>query len=208
MFLFGKKKKKQYVVAFDVDGVLNDMHDFKIKQGNVFAKKYGCKLENPNSYSTKDMFGWSKDTEIAFWKLYLPQITNVVKPRDGVYFYLNKLLNEDVLIYMFDTSIEETYGDDKILRKQKHVSLTHWLKKNQLYYDRILTTSYDRMSDIQNYKINALVTDKSEVAEKVAVKNQVYLFDNTYNQGMDGVNIKRVYSFEELVNEIIKNKEV
>lgn len=208
MFLFGNRKKKQFIVAFDVDGVLNDMHDFKIKQGNMFAKKYGCKLENPNKYSAKDIFGWSQDKELSFWKLYLPQIVNIVKPRDGVYYYLNKLLKEDITIYMFDTAIEQTYGEDKILRKQKHISLINWLKKNNLYYDKVLTTSFDRLLDIQNYKINVLVTDRSEVAEKVSTKIQVYLFDNIYNQGMDGVNIKRVYNFDELVNEIIKNKEV
>jgi uncharacterized HAD superfamily protein len=203
MFLFNKKKPK-YIVAFDVDGVLNDMQTFKITQGNVYAKRIGTELKKPNEYDTRDIFEWTVAQNESFWNIYIGIIKNVLKPRDGSYAFLKRLKDHDITIYLLDNTNEQEYNEG--IKKAKSKSLIGWIKHNQLYYDKIIKVSNDRINDMKKYNIDVLVTDRKEIAEAVAARNIVYLFDNNYNSNFEAANVTRVYNLKELENLIISNK--
>ena len=90
---------------------------------------------------------------------------------------------------------QETQGKMKELTKE-------WLRKNDIVYDKIIFTQGSKLPYILDNKIDILIDDSPKNILEASKKISVLCFDNPYNKSINGDNIKRVYSWYDILNKI------
>ncbi len=189
------KKNYQGVLLIDIHDVLTNLHEFKMQQGNGFAKKYGYKLEHPNVFETKRMFDWPDNIDEAFWNLFLPQFLHAIPPKKIAREALYQLRKEGYKIIIVYQS--NTIEFSKEMEKYHEKNIKLWLKKNQLSYHECIITSEDLLELARKNHITYFISANPSHIEHVATSYQTILFDQSYNQGLDGANIIRVFDWKE-----------
>lgn len=200
------KKNYRGILLVDFHDVLTNLQEFKVQQGNGFAKKYGHKLEHPNVYESKKMFGWTDHIDEEFWDLFLPQFLHAMDPKKIAREALYQLRKEGYkIIVMYQPN---TFDLSKKMSKYQEKQIRPWLKRNQLSYDECLVTNKDLLEVVRTKHITGFITANPSLAEHVATSYPTILFNQSYNQGLDGANMTRVLDWKEVYQKLkIKTEE-
>ena len=137
-----------------------------------------------------------------FLKKYSAKIFREVSPKEQAKEILKKLKEAGHTIIII-TAREEKHVEELYL-------ITHnWLKQHEIPFDKLIINSVDKAEKCKENHIDIFIDDSIKYCESVwkQMKTPVYLFDSVYNQMHENENIKRVFSWEEIYEEINKLKE-
>ena len=194
------KKKYNGVILIDFHDVLTDLQDFKLKQGNFFAKKYGYKLVNPNAYDTSEIFDWTVSRNEEFWDMYLPQLLNTFKPK-----HLAKEALERLSFMKYKILVAYNPNDFDLTPESQKYHIHHmskWLDRFDIPYDNCIISEKDWLEIVQKNEVTLFISANPSSIERVSTHCPSFIFDTNYNQNVDGDRITRVHDWKEAFQKI------
>ena len=191
------------VLGIDIDNVISNFDDVLLKE---FIKedinKRNTGIVNNEGYIT-DMFDWSKEEIIDFWKKNIERISKELDLVENAKYYIDKLSKEGHRIILISGRGKEDY--------QKPYELTtNWLEEKNITYDKLfLTDNYysDKKAIIcQEQDIDLMIDDSSRVYTSCKNNNiKCILFGTRFNKNKKGYN--RLDSWGKVYNYIKNIKE-
>lgn len=179
-------------VGIDIDGFLTDIATFQLENG----KKYFKEIINPKGYSIQEIFDCSSKQETKFWiknaKYYLE------KPRKNANVFTSYLHGIGAEVYII-TSRAHSFKNGPLGAFMRHGVRT-WLKNNNIYYDKIVYCSNDKVATIKKYKINYMGEDSPINAQEISKYIPVLLMKAPYNENIKNNNIYPINSFLEAID--------
>ncbi len=197
------------IVGVNADGVLTDTSAFNIREGSKYFKKEPV---NPAAYHTCDMFGVSKRSEVIYgFRGALNKYCKKEPPRPHAVEALSRLSVQDMEFH--EITARKFAACKNVFGKYYRRLFEKWLKKHGLVFQSIQYCSEaeslrDKYMGCSKLMVDVMIEDKPDVALFLAEKGvPILLMDAPYNQGLEHVNIKRVYDWLEIEKELLKRKE-
>lgn len=193
----------QIVIGIDIDGVVNDLTLFHISCGTKYCIENKIPYHIFSSYmDSTDIFQWSVQVDETFWNQYYLQL--LLYP-DFVRPFVSKVTK--LLIEEGHTLIFITARKDQDLPSHESHSMfnitSRYLNENQIYYSELVLSSY-KEKIINSKKIDIMIEDNPNFFQKYSSLQNISLlcFDTPYNTQVSGQNIKRVYSWYDILQKI------
>ena len=181
-------------IGIDIDGVLTDLSRFYLDYGAKFAfENHMYKIVNPNGYGIDDILNLEKGSYRDFWLKYDDYYTKKIYTREFASEVIEKLKNEGNEIHLI------TARNPK--KEQDESWTTDWLKENNIYYDN-LTFTNEKLDCCKNNNIDLMIEDTVNNIVSISKIIPVICFDTRYNQGCEGKNITRCYSWYDIYSKI------
>lgn len=204
-------------IAFDVDGVLNNIEKFQLVYGKEFFKeKYGMDVKNPNGYGIKEIFECTAEQEKEFWEKFTFKFNLSDLARDGAAATINQLKKEgnELFIITSRAKTDENSPKGVVMR----FLLEHWLKQNNIgipkdniIYCPLKDENGKDISGIEKAKkckelgIDLMVEDKIENIQALAHETDVICFNNRNNHDAElPEKAVRAYDFDDVYVEVKK----
>lgn len=192
-------------IGIDIDNVISNFNDGLLKEYLEHDKELrntGIINENAD-YIRHDMFDWSKEEEIEFYKTNIERITNNLKIINNADTFINKLLEDGNEIYIISGRDNGEYKDPYDMTKK-------WLAKNNILYTKlILTNAYDshaKTVECLNNKIDIMIDDSRRICVDLKENGINVLMMNTrFNQ--NNLDIEKVSSWKEIYSKISSKKD-
>ena len=127
-------------IGIDIDNVISNFNEELIKEYLMHDKELrNTGIINENAkYIRNGMFDWTDDEEKTFYKENIERIAKNLKVIKGAKEYIEKLHEDEHLIYIITGRDNGEYLEPYKMTKQ-------WLDANNIYYDNlILTDTYDK----------------------------------------------------------------
>lgn len=186
-------------IGIDIDGVLTNEDDYLLE----YATKFGYEnnildVLDYNNYELKK-FNWNKEEKKKYYKSkYYDNYITKERPRIFASEVINKLKEKNnIYIITARYKIKNRTGEE-IINKT-----INWLEKNNIIYDRIIFSS-NKIKQIKGYKLDLIIEDNPNTVLNYSKYTKVLLFDTRYNKHIKGKNIKRVYSWYDILRNIEK----
>lgn len=194
--------ERKLVIGVDADGVLTDMYNFNLRKGKMILAREPV---NPNGYNIKEMFNAS-NLEILKCAKTLPEYFNDEKPREGTEEFIGRLNDDGEELHEITARMFVT--NEGLIGKKARSAFENWLNKNNLKFKTIQYCSEtysprDKYIACNKLNVDVMIEDKPEVANylnEMGVK--VLLVDAPYNQDVKGVNITRIYDWDQAYREL------
>ena len=189
-------------IGIDIDGVLTNIDQFLFDYYAKFLFDNNVDFSfSKFDYDTNKVFGVTEKIEDDFWDKYLDFYARTEKARPFAAEVIKKLKNDGHEIFI----VTKRYAcdrDDKTGKKARK-TVTNWLKKNDIYYDKIVfcKSSYKVDEIIQN-NIDIMIDDNPKNIESVANIIPVLEFVASYNFEVSGPNIIKCLSWYDIYNKI------
>lgn len=191
------------IIGVDADGVLTNMQDFNFQCGQRFFRK---KIVNLAGYSIKEIYDVSSFSEMLYGLKYFPKYCKECPPRENATRIIERLTEEgntlhEITARKFVTS-EKWYG------RCSREWFLNWLEKYNFSFSSITFCSekgvlVDKYEACKRLSVEVMIDDHSEIAMYLAERGiHVFLMDAPYNQGVHCRNVTRVYSWENIYEEI------
>ncbi len=198
---------RNLVIGVDADGVLLDMNNFYIIEGQKFFKKEPV---DRNAYDLKDIFDISPKEKIMFGLRNYPKYCISELPREDASKIISKLNEEGCKLHEITARMFTEYRNiiGYICRKM----FEKWCKKNNMHFDSFEYCSEeysarDKLIACKKLHVDVMIEDKADVAEFLAQNGiKVLLYDAPYNKELECQNIIRVKNWLEIYSEIQKIK--
>lgn len=196
-------------IGIDIDGVLTDYLQYSKEVGTKWCNqnKKG-KLIDPDAYDTMDMFGWSKLTDLKFWKenIFDYAKNNPVLPDAST--IIKKLKEEKHTIYIITARWLASPKTDKVFQSSNDIkhkmrnTVKEWLAKNEIDYDYIIFSEEDKSKYIKENKIDVMIDDSVRNVLSLSKITKVICYDWPYNRKIEGANIYRCYNWNDIYDKI------
>mgnify|MGYP000961685525 CR=1 FL=1 len=133
-------------IGIDIDDTLTNIRDELKLAAEKYANKLGKEIKdskyiedqnNGNIYQIK--YGFTYEELKYFLSVIQEEITKKAEPREGCVEVINKLHNKGHKIYIITARDSEFHKDPYELSK-------NWLDKNNIYYEIISKTTYNKFS--------------------------------------------------------------
>lgn len=188
-------------IGIDIDNVISNFNEELIKEYLMHDKELrNTGIINENAkYIRNGMFDWTDDEEKTFYKENIERIAKNLKVIKGAKEYIEKLHEDEHLIYIITGRDNGEYLEPYKMTKE-------WLDKNYIYYDNlILTDAYDKHAKTKKcleHNIDIMIDDSVGICSD-CIENGIttILMDTPYNKYS---NIQRVKNWREFY-EYIKN---
>ena len=188
-------------IGIDIDGVLTNIEEFIADYEVKFCYENNLSYRvNLNEYDEAKALGISAENCEKFWNKYLKYYAKEYRARDFASEVIKKLKEEGHEIYIVTARNEwGLTGDDYGKMKQ---FVKEWLKKNNIYYDKIVYTEETKLPYCVGNYIDIMIEDKPENVKEISTKMPVLCYNCNYNADVKGKNITRVYSWYDIYNKI------
>lgn len=192
-------------IGIDIDGVLMDIERFIIDYGTKFCMENNLPINiKIGEYDECKMLNIEQEQAIKFWNEYLVYYATEYSPREFAPEIIKRLKEEGHEIYI--VTGRNDYGLPKeYVGKMKEIT-EKWLKDNNIYYDKIIFTEGSKLPYCVGNYIETMIEDWDKVAKDVSTKIPVLCFDCKYNESLEGENITRVYSWNDIYQKINSDK--
>ncbi len=187
-------------IAFDVDGVLWDIEKFQLQYGEQYFGPRGIALVNPNGFGISDIFACTHREEVKFWARNLPRgfFMKARAHAEEVVRDLKEMGNNIFII----TSRYKT-SEHSLLGLFMRELVRGWLKRNRIFYDRIIfcddeNESQSKAHACRRLQVDVIVEDRWENIEQLKNVTSVIGFRTRNNQGHEEDGIPFVSSFPEI----------
>lgn len=190
-------------IGVDCDGVLTDMSKYIFEYGEIWFKR---KPDNPDGYSTAEIFGCTEKEELRFGLRYFFTYCKKWPPRTDAVRINNILIDNGHQLYEI-TARKFVTAKNPLGWYSKHL-IKKWLKKygfifNEIYYCSESHSPTDKLDACRKLQVDVMIDDKPEVALHLAENGiKVLLFDTRYNQKIEHDNIVRVYNWIDIYEKI------
>ena len=189
-------------IGIDLDDTITKTDEILFK----YAKKYNEEEKilfkiNRGEWDWNKAFGWDEEKCETFFSRYLKKIFEEAEIKENAKEKINALKNDGNKIIII------TARDTKSL-KEVHKVCENWLINNKVNVDKIVVDGEDKAQKCLENKIDIFIDDNVYNCESVYknLKIPVLLMNSRYNKDYQNPNIKRVYNWNEIYNEICKYK--
>ena len=190
-------------IGIDMDGVLTDLTRFVTDYGRKFCYENNIKYRiHPEEYNEASALGVSEENTYKFWNKYLPYYATEYPTREFASEVIKKL-KENNEIYIVTARNED--GLPQELHGKMKEFVNAWLEKNEIQYDEIIYTKGSKLPFCLDNNIDIMIEDAPMNIKDISTKIPVLCFDNSYNKGIEGENITRVYSWYDVLR-VIESK--
>lgn len=167
------------IIGLDIDNVIADLDETYLKYFLEEDKnKRGSGIINKNArHITEGMFDWSEQEIIDFISDKMDEMGKELKVIPGAKDYINRLRKDNHQIYLLTHRKNRYWKDPENITKQ-------WLKKNEIYFDKLIfTKTTDKSSECMEYNVD-LIFDDSVSNCKSLIKAGIpcYIFKTRYNE--------------------------
>lgn len=191
-------------IAFDLDGVINDMYEWTITYAKPFFKQnYNKDIVNEKAFHIKEIFDCSEKEERAFWKKYILLYFTKYPARKGAKEAFKKLHDEGDNVYIITSRIYT--NNHNSIGKLARFLVKNWLKENEIIYDKIEFCSldeYGKVGSVKKYNIDVIIEDMPGNIKVLNELTNTICFNNPYNEDYICDNVLKVDDFEGVYKEI------
>ncbi|MBO5413261.1 MAG: hypothetical protein J6A29_03030 [Clostridia bacterium] len=188
-------------IGIDIDGVLMDIERFIVDYGTKFCAENNLPINiKIGEYDECKMLNIDEEQAIKFWNEYLVYYATEYSPREFAPEIINRLKEEGHEIYI--VTARNDYGvPQKYIGKMKEI-VSEWLKDNNICYDKIIYTEGSKLPYCVGNYVEMMIEDSPRNIEELSTKIPVLCFDCKYNESLEGENITRVYSWNDIYQKI------
>ena len=192
-------------IGVDVDGVLTDLEKFQIEYGKKYFKKTDEEIDITKT-EIEDIFHVTKEEAKKFWTKYFYKYCVSEKMKPDVVAAINKLNecgHKNIIITSRVNTTKEGFVGS-LFRKM----LTSKLKQSGVKYDEIyycpgVDAASEKLQICKEQKIDLMIEDTLENAEKISEVCPVLLSNNSSNQTkQQNDRITRFSNGDELIEKI------
>ncbi len=193
-------------IGIDIDDTIADSYevifayaqDYTINQLGKSAKVQEITAKH-HSY-VNAMHQWTETEEKHFWDTYYGEIIQKIKPFTLAVETIQKLKKEGhEIIIVTARWPEEKWDVEKITLE--------WLKENKIEYNEIVLNANNKAKIALEQKLDILIDDSFQNCQEVTkVGMKTYMMETRTNKGLEAQNIKRVYSWPDIYNQINSEK--
>lgn len=193
------------IIGVDCDGVLTDMTAYICRYGEKWFRR---KPVNPCGESAAEIFGCSEKEEFRFGLRYFFTYCRKWPPRENAAEVIERLGKDGHMLYQI-TARKFVVSQNPLGAYSRHL-YRQWLKKNGFHFQDIFfcsekNTPGDKLNGCHRFSVDVMVEDRPEIGVYLAKNGiRVLLFDTLYNQDVEGENITRVYSWNDIYEKITK----
>ena len=182
-------------IGIDIDGVLTDVYNWYLVNGNEYAQSIGKSLTNENGYDAKEMYGLTNEEFMDFIDKKIWDYTNNEPARKYAKESLEKLSKDDYKLFIITARYKADKNNE--IGEKMRTCVKKWLSNNEIKYDKIIFSD-DKIKICKDYKIDIMIEDKPDTILKLSKYIPVVCFDAPYNKNISGKNIYRILEWEEI----------
>ncbi|MEE1390063.1 MAG: hypothetical protein U0M00_05945 [Clostridia bacterium] len=189
-------------IGIDLDDTITKTDEILFKYAKMYNEEEKILFKiNRGEWDWNKAFGWDEEKCETFFSRYLKKIFEEAEIKENAKEKINALKNDGNKIIII------TARDTKSL-KEVHKVCENWLINNKVNVDKIVVDGEDKVQKCLENKIDIFIDDGVYNCENVYnnLKIPVLLMDSRYNKDYQNPNIKRVYDWNEIYNEICKYK--
>ena len=189
-------------IGIDLDDTITKTDEILFKYAKMYNEEEKILFKiNRGEWDWKKAFGWDEEKCETFFLRYLKKIFEEAEIKENAKEKINALKNGGNKIIII------TARDTKSL-KEVHKVCENWLINNKVNVDKIVVDGEDKAQKCLENKIDIFIDDNVYNCESVYknLKIPVLLMNSRYNKEYQNPNIKRVYNWNEIYNEICKYK--
>lgn len=198
--LFYPNEEKFMNIGIDIDGVLNDEKQFCLDYGTTFCllNKFDYNI-NLCGWTTQTLMQWNDQAEQDFWtKYYTYYVEKNEYIRPFAAKVIQRLKTEGNLITILSARDPESpYLSGKNLANLT----TNWLKNNNIPFD-FLFFGINKKQIAEKYHIDIMIEDNPEYIQQLSVNIPILCFHNEHNRNLTQEHVQRVYSWNEIYQQI------
>lgn len=192
-------------IGIDIDGVLNNIHDFVIEYGTKLCSEYEeYKIENINEQWSTEIFSWPKEMAHELWNRFGSGFYEETPVRNFASEVIKKLKdnNNDIYIITARKNNDEWFPPE--LRANVEEITIKWLEKNGIIYDKICFNSEDKSKVCKELDIDVMIEDDPKNIDMLVKNTKVFIFDTLYNRHNNYKEAIRVYSWYDVYNKLLR----
>lgn len=189
-------------IGIDLDDTITKTDEILFKYAKMYNEEEKILFKiNRGEWDWNKAFGWDEEKCETFFLRYLKKIFEEAEIKENAKEKINALKNGGNKIIII------TARDTKSL-KEVHKVCENWLINNKVNVDKIVVDGEDKAQKCLENKIDIFIDDNVYNCESVYknLKIPVLLTNSRYNKEYQNPNIKRVYNWNEIYNEICKYK--
>lgn len=189
-------------IGIDLDDTITKTDEILFKYAKMYNEEEKILFKiNRGEWDWNKAFGWDEEKCETFFSRYLKKIFEEAEIKENAKEKINALKDDGNKIIII------TARDTKSL-KEVHKVCENWLINNKLNVDKIVVDGEDKAQKCLENKIDIFIDDNVYNCESVYknLKIPVLLMNSRYNKEYQNPNIKRVYNWNEIYNEICKYK--
>lgn len=189
-------------IGIDLDDTITKTDEILFKYAKMYNEEEKILFKiNRGEWDWNKAFGWDEEKCETFFSRYLKKIFEEAEIKENAKEKINALKNDGNKIIII------TARDTKSL-KEVHKVCENWLINNKVNVDKIVVDGEDKVQKCLENKIDIFIDDNVYNCESVYknLKIPVLLMNSRYNKEYQNPNIKRVYNWNEIYNEICKYK--
>ena len=180
-------------IGVDIDGCICDDDNYRLAYIYKFCLEKGLKEPDlPYGYEFKATF-WSNELEEAWRDEYFDNYMQNVPVRYGVNEVFEWLHNEGHEIYLITGRWPACQQNEKGAHVREETE--KWLKKNNIYFDKIVYTGFPKVDYIKKENIDVMIEDFEETLSDCSKIWPTFCYDNRYNQNLVLDNMVRFFSW-------------
>ena len=186
-------------IGIDIDGVLTNVSRFQLDYGSMFFNK---RVVNPNAFEIRDIYDVSEEEEKAFWDKYLEVYATTYPARFFASEALKRFHEMGIEIIIL-TARFKSLEDNETGERMREI-VKDWLKRNDLYYDKIIFSKENKDKRVEEFNIDLMIEDKPKNIYDISKKVPVIIVDDRYNANCEIENSVRCYNWYEIYS-VVKN---
>jgi len=185
-------------IGIDIDDTITNSSEVFVKYAIKYNKEK--KINYPIDTTTLDQekaFGWNNNNKKEFASLYLKKILREANPHQDVVKVIRKLKDSGHKIFFITARTdEEVLGVYDFTRE--------WLLNNNIYFDKLIVNSVDKVNICKANHINVFIDDNYETCKNVfeELNIPVLMFQTKYNEIFSDFNFECVKNWEEILYKI------
>lgn len=196
-------------IGIDIDDTISNTHDILFS----YAQKYTSedlkkelaspkdKVISGNGYCAR-FHNWNEQEEREFWKKYYTTIIQQVNPKKFAKEVISKLRKNGHKIYLITARFDIEENNIRQITRE-------WLKENEIEYDGLIFNARDKVKAAKDNNIELLIDDAETNCRKVSEAGIcTYIMDSMENQNCQIENVKRLYSWIHVEQEIESKEKI
>lgn len=145
------------------------------------------------------MNGWGEEEAINFWSKYYGEILSNLNIKKFASDVIKKLKDEGHKIYLITARWDMPNDNIKEITKK-------WLEEKEVEYDELIINASDKAKLVKEKEIDLFIDDSFKNCKSIVDNTdaKVYMMSSRVNENLNDERIRRVFSWPEIYNLIIK----
>lgn len=194
-------------IGIDIDDTISNSYEYLFPWAQFYTiEQLGKEIKNVKRDEitylyTKTFHDWTKEEEKEFFKEYYPKLIKEVKPKLFADIMIKKIKDLGHKVFI----ITARYKTDEL---DVEFEVRKWLKNNNIEYDELIIDAKNKLDIAINNKIDVFIDDSIKNCEQLYNGGiKTFMMDSIVNAYYENENIKRVYSWPHVFQEIRRIEE-